>query len=195
MIKVIYSFISKITNLITIIIFCVLFIAVQIGFNMNMPSFIEKTGGTLLDSSIWYNSELAYERLNSFSLAAKEYFNIRLIDFFYPAIYSTGLAMLSYLVYRKKYSDAENYHWILVVPFFAGIVDYIENIMLVILYKSLPAEFPAAASVLNIITLIKFASISLSILLIITGFFSLLKGGDSMLLMGNKFRGQKKEEP
>ncbi len=195
MLRGIYSFISKITNLKKIIIFCVLFIAVQIGFNMNMPAFVEKTGGTLLDISIWYNSELAYERLNSFSMASKEYFNIRLIDFFYPAIYSIGLAMLSYIVYRKKYSEAENYHWILAVPLFAAAFDYIENIMLVILYKSLPAEFPVAASTLNIITLIKFASISLSILLIITGFFSLLKGGDSMLLRGNKFKGEKKEKP
>lgn len=193
MIKSLSSFICRITNRTSLIIFAAAIAGFEIAFSILMPEFNEITAGPLLDMSVWFTPEFAYERLSSFGKAADIYFKIRTIDFFFPAVYAVGLACLSCAVYRKKYKNEENYRWVLFAPLAGALFDYFENIMLVILYRSLPAEYPAAATVLNYFTLIKFGLLGLSILLIVTGFLSLLKGGDSMLLMGNKFRGDKKE--
>lgn len=144
--------------------------------------------------SIGYSSDFAYERLTTFHLAADVYFKIRLIDFFFPAAYAVCLSVLSCFVYRKKYEDADNYRWILIVPFLAAVLDYVENIILVILYQSLPAQYHIVASILNIVTILKFCLVGFSVMLFITGAFSILKGGDSMLLMGNKFKGKKQNK-
>ena len=193
MIKAITNFIARITNIFTVIVFVIIIIGLEIGFNVSLPTFTDLTGGTLLDMSVGYSADFAYERLQTFSKAADVYRRIRTIDFVFPAAYAFGLSILSCLVYRKKYDDIENYRWILVVPFLAAFFDYTENIILVILYNSLPAQYMTAASALNIITILKFGFLGFSVLLFITGSFSLLKGGDSMLLMGNKFKGKKKD--
>jgi|GEM_PF-4940735 len=193
MIKKFTDFIIKNTNLKTLAISVAVVIAIQSAFYVLMPALAEATGGTILDLSVGYSSDFAYERLNSFENGADIYFKIRALDFFFPIAYAFTLSILSSSIYRKKYEDADNYRWILIVPFFAAAFDYIENIMLVILYRSLPAQYTAAASVLNIVSILKFGLLGFSILLFVTGGFSLLKGGDSMLLMGNKFKGDKKD--
>lgn len=191
MFKSLTEFICKITNRITIILLVAGIVAAEIAFGTLLPAVVEQTGGPILDMAVWFTPEFAYERLNSFSKAAEAYLKIRVIDFFFPAVYGFGFACLNCAVYRRKYKKEENYRWIIAVPFAGALFDYIENIILVILYHSLPAEYPAAASVLNIVNLLKFGLLGLSILLLVTGFLSLLKGGDSMLLMGNKFKGKK----
>lgn len=193
MIKHLTNFIIKITNPKTIALFVTAVIIAEVGFYMLMPVFTEATGGTILDMSVGYSSDFAYERLSTFDKAADVYFKIRTIDFFFPLFYAFVLSLLSSLIYRKKYQDANNYRWILVVPFIAAVFDYIENIILVILHQALPTQFHFAADVLNIVTILKFTFLGLSVLLFITGAFSLLKGSDSMLLMGNKFKGDKKD--
>ena len=194
MIKAISGAVCKITGRLSIILFAAAIIVIEILFSILMPQFTEQTGGPLLDMAVWFTPEFAYERIKTFSRAADIYFRIRTIDFFFPAIYSFGFACLNCAVYRKKYKNEENYRWVLTVPFAGALFDYTENIILVILYRSLPKEFPAAASVLNIVTLLKFGFLALSILLLVTGALSLLKGGDSMLLHGNKFKGEKEDK-
>ncbi len=193
MIRHLTNFISRITRLSTVLIFAVLIIAIETGFNAMLPRFVDATGGTLLDMSVWFTADFAYERLHSFGNAADVYFLIRMLDFIFPAAYAFGLSVLCSMIYRKKYTEIDNYRWILAIPFSAALFDYVENLILVVLYRLLPSEYPAAASVLNIITLIKFTLLAFGIFLLVTGIFSLIKGGDSMLLSGNKFRGKKKE--
>jgi hypothetical protein len=101
------------------------------------------------------------------------------------------LSIVSVLVYRRKYNEVDNYRWVILVPFSAALFDYVENILLIALYRMLPARFDAAVSVLNVITILKFGLLALSVLLIITGALSILKGGDSGLIIGNKFKGKK----
>lgn len=194
MITRITDFIFRLTSLKTLIIFIAAVIIIEIGFSLYMPEFTEKTGGALLDMSAGYSSEFAYERLSTFGMAAGAYLKIRIIDFIFPAVYAFALSVLSCFVYRRKYDSIGNYRWVLMVPFLAAFFDYMENIIIVILFRSLPAQFFAAASILNVVTILKFGLLALSILLFITGGLALLKGSDSMLLMGNKFKGDKKEK-
>ena len=194
MIRKFTDYIIKITNLKIIIIAVAAVIIFEGVFFTMMPQIIEATGGPILDMSVGYSAEFAYERLNSFSKASEIYSRIRTLDFFFPIVYSFTFSILSCLVYRKKYKSADNYRWILLVPFLGAIFDYTENIMLVILYRNLPEQFMKAASALNIISILKFGLLGFSILLFITGALSLMKGSDSMLLMGNKFKGEKKDQ-
>ena len=174
-----------------LIILILMFIAVEVIFNFNMKILDEQTDGAkLLDMSVWYSSDFAYQQLEAYD-GVPAYQRIRIADFFFPAVYSFLLGILSFFVYRKKYENPENFNWVLKVPFAAACFDYAENVLLVILFRMLPAELPPLAVVLNIITLIKFGLLALALLLIVTGALSLLKGGDSGLIMGNKFKGKK----
>lgn len=194
MIKKFTDYIIRITNLKTLAISVLGVIVIETVFYILMPSFAELTGGPMLDMSVGYTAGFAYERLVSFNKAADIYFKLRTIDFFFPIIYAFALSILSCFIYKKKYDKADNYRWILTVPFLAAFFDYVENIMLVILFHNLPAEYIAAAKVLNVVSILKFGLLGLSVLLFVTGGFSLLKGGDSMLLMGNQFKGKKKDQ-
>ena len=192
--KKLTDIIIRTTNLKTLVISVAAVVAFETAFFILMPGFTEATGGPLLDMSVGYSAEFAYERLVTFEKAADIYFKIRLIDFFFPLVYGFAFSTLSCFVYRRKYENSDNYRWILRVPFLAAVFDYTENIMLVILYNSLPAQFLTAAKILNIVSILKFGLLGFSILLFVTGALSLLKGGDSALLIGNKFRGEDKDK-
>ena len=194
MIRKITDLIIRMTKVRWLLIFLAVFFGIEIGFFLGMQRFGELTGGPLLDMSVGYNAAFAYERLHTFGSAANIYFRIRLLDFIFPASYGFGISIIASFIYRKKYDDPDNYRWVLAAPFLAAAFDYAENIILVILYRSLPAEFPAAATALNVVSIFKFGLLGLSVLLCVTGFFALLKGGDSMLLRGNKFRGGKQDD-
>ncbi len=193
MVKKLTDIIIRTAGLKTLIITILLVIIAEIGFSLLTPEFTRLSGGPLLDMSIWYHADYAYDRLTSFAAAGESYFYIRLIDFFFPPIYACTFSILSAVIYRKKYSNPADYRWIIAAPFLGAFFDYSENILLVILFRSLPGRYPLIAEICNIATLGKFVLISFSILLIITGAFSLLKGSDSSFLHGNKFRGAKKE--
>lgn len=188
-IKNLADFIFKRTNRKNIFILILLIVCIEVLFNILLPGFTEKTGNTIIDMSPAITKEDAYSRLESVDMAKKEYFYIRLIDFIFPAVYAITFSVVSCGIYRKKYSNIDNYKWILIVPIIGAISDYIENIILVLLRLLLPIKIPVAIYVLNFFIIIKFLFICISILLIITGLLALLKGGDSSFLMGNKFRG------
>jgi len=192
MIKKLSEIIINLSRLKIFIIFAAAFIVIEVFFTINLPALTELTEGrSLLDMSIAYSPEFAYEHLESYQNAPEVYFRIRLADFIFPAVYAFMLGILSTFVYRRKYDNPDNYRWILCVPFAAAFFDYAENIILTALFRLLPARFNAAASVLNIATILKYGMLALSTLLIVTGALSLLKGGDSGLIMGNKFKGKK----
>jgi hypothetical protein len=192
MMKRFSEIVIKISRPKVLIIFAAAFIFIEIIFSQSLPVLVELTGGkSLLDMSIAYSADFAYEHLKSYQNAASVYFRIRLVDFFFPAIYAFMLSIVSVLVYRRKYNEVDNYRWVILVPFSAALFDYVENILLIALYRMLPARFDAAVSVLNVITILKFGLLALSVLLIITGALSILKGGDSGLIIGNKFKGKK----
>ena len=192
MIKTITDYIFKISKLRLFLFLAAAFIIIEILFSINVAVLTDKTEGSgLLDMSVAYSVDFAYEHLMSYQKAAAAYFRIRLADFVFPAVYAFMLATLSVFVYKRKYDSLDNYRWVLMVPFTAAVFDYTENVMLVVLFRLLPSRFDAAISVLKVITILKFGFIALSILLITTGALALLKGGDSGLLMGNKFKGKK----
>ena len=193
MIRKLTELVIRQTKVQTIIILAAAVIGIEIGFSQLTAAMTAQGGIAILDMSVLYSADFAYERLRSLTEAAKPYFYIRLLDFFFPAVYATALSILSSFIYRRKYETPDSYRWVLAVPFLAAVFDYIENIMLVVLFRLLPAEYPSAIPVLNIFSILKFGLLGLSFLLVITGAFSLLKGGDSVLVMGNKFRGGDKD--
>ncbi|MBI9109512.1 MAG: hypothetical protein JEZ04_22405 [Spirochaetales bacterium] len=192
MIKKLSDMVIKASGLSYLIIFAAAFIAIEIFFSINLPLLTKMTEGRgLLDMSLGYSSDFAYEHLASYKNAPPAYLRIRIADFFFPIVYAFLLSILLVFVYRKKYAELDNYRWILCVPFAAAFFDYSENIMLTVLYGLLPARFDSAIVVLNVVTILKFGLLSISILLLLAGALSLLKGGDSGFIMGNKFKGKK----
>ena len=183
--------IHKISSVRLLILLIIITFAIEAVFVLKVPQLSEQSGGgVLLDSAIWHSVDFTYQQLESYA-GLPVYRTIRTADFFFPAAYALMLAVLSAVVYRKKYDNPSNYSWVLAVPLAGALLDYIENILLVILAAKLPQRLDAAAAVLNYVTLLKFAALGLSVLLIVTGALSLIKGGDSGLIIGNKFKGPK----
>lgn len=182
----------KISKPIFFFIFAAAFIVIQIIFTLNMPELTKLTEGfSILDMSIGYSADTAYEHFQSYQKASDVYFRIRTADFFFPAVYAFILSIISVFIYRRKYDNVDNYRWVLCVPFVGAAFDYAENIMLVILYRLLPSTFSAPIYALNIFTILKYGLLAFSILLIVTGALSLIKGTDSAFINQNKFRGKR----
>ncbi len=92
------------------------------------------------------------------------YLNLQWVDMVYPVVYSTLLASLLYLVYKRTRLEI-----LVFVPFVAALFDYTENVLLRISILSFPNMNEKIVSIAGPVTFLKW-------LLIFFAFFLLLFG-------------------
>jgi hypothetical protein len=89
------------------------------------------------------------------------------IDIFYPVIYSLFLSLLIAWLLKKSVSVESKIHYLSVVPLFAGIFDWFENINILIMLYSYPNLSSFVANLSSVCTSIKWGFSLLSTIVLI----------------------------
>ncbi len=164
------SFINKYARPLTILLFFVLVILFEIVFTVFLgPSFLEITNETdLLDMTMFYSAEQAYEMVGQYGPDGRDYYNyIQIVDFFFPVVYALFFALLiTYLLQRRNWLET---HWrrLALIPLVAGLCDWLENAGIFIMLRRYPVSFDIAAQMTNMVCILKFGLIGLSMLVVL----------------------------
>lgn len=171
--------ISNIRNFFILMILSALLIVI-LDFIKESPvsliQFEKITKGTrLLDMTINYSPEKAYEMMESYGKEGRRYYLHRIepIDTLLPASYSLFLTVIITLIF-KMLPAGKYLNRLQLVPILAGLFDYLENCCIIIMLLNYPARLLAVAKISNVFTMAKTILILLSILIIFTGLVLLL---------------------
>ncbi len=168
--KFIVSYLSKTSRTGWLLLIVLLQLLFMYAFHGLFSFSVEKiralsNGMGIPDAQILYTSPQLQNMFRLYGPEGREmYLRLQWIDMVYPLIYSTLLASLLYLVYKK--TRLEN---MVFIPFVAALFDYAENILLRISILSFPNIQDGVASIAGTVTFIKW-------LLVFFAFFLLLFG-------------------
>lgn len=141
-------------------------LAIFIGMNLFLalsPSspimtMMAHSGGSMLDMEFNYSPERAYQVLGSYGADGRAFYanTFVVIDFFTPILMNLFLAMTISLLFRRAFSPESNLQVLNVLPFFAMLGDYLENLGIVLMIRAYPARVDALARFAAFSTDIKF---------------------------------------
>jgi len=92
------------------------------------------------------------------------------VDLIYPIVYTFFFSLLISFLLRRSFDKTSRLHLLNLLPFGAWLFDLIENICIVILLSSFPAEEPAIATILMVANGIKWLFAGASILTVFFAF-------------------------
>jgi hypothetical protein len=124
-----------------------------------------------------YSFNYANELLSSLDIEGRNlYLSMQLpLDFFYPGLFIITYSLLLVWLFRKiGYENYKMYYFIM-IPFLAGIFDYIENIFIIIMINSFPDLSINVVKLANISTIFKSIFTSIFFILLIIVFIIFLK--------------------
>ncbi len=168
--KLLISYLSRTSRtgwLLSIVALQILFVY---AFHGLFPFSVEKigmlSGGMgIPDARMFYTLPQLQSMFWHYGTEGREmYLQLQWIDMFYPLVYSTLLASLLYLVFKRTRLEI-----LIFVPFVAALLDYTENILLRISILSFPDMNEKIVSIAGPVTFLKW-------LLVFFAFFLLLFG-------------------
>lgn len=129
----------------------------------------------------FYSPDFIQEVFAHTSPEGWQYYRTRfaVLDFFYPTI--CALSSIFILIYtfkrglRKKNKwRGERLKWLILIPIFAALVDYVENFSILYLTTTTPNISNSIAQLLSVMTASKIIGVSISIILIFIGIMLLI---------------------
>jgi len=123
-----------------------------------------------------YTTEYAISLLNAIGPEGRDlYLSLQLpLDFIYPGLFIISYSLLFAWFLKKNYGLESKVFYVLYIPILAGLFDYAENVLIIMMLKAYPnlgSGVVAAASLATIIksilTSIFFTLFSLSIILVV----------------------------
>lgn len=169
--RLIVSYLSKTSRtgwLLLIVVLQLLFVYAFHGlFSFSVDKISALSNGMgIPDAQMFYTSPQLQNMFRLYGPEGREmYLRLQWIDMVYPLIYSTLLASLLYLVYKK--TRLEN---MVFVPFVAALFDYAENILLRISILSFPNMQDGVVSIAGTVTFIKWLLVFFAFFLLLFGF-------------------------
>jgi len=169
--KLIISYVSRISRpgwLLSVVALQILF---MYAFHGLFPFSVEKigmlSGGMAIpDARMYYTFPQLQNMFWHYGMEGREmYLHLQWIDMVYPLVYSTLLASLLYLVYKRTRLEI-----LVFVPFVAALLDYTENILLRISILSFPHMNEKIVSIAGVITFVKWLLIFFAFFLLLFGF-------------------------
>lgn len=135
------------------------------------------TGSTLDTLTPIYNAEVAYKAIHKMEEAGRSrYVLLELtVDLAFPLVLSTMLGMWIHIVWDKKINPDSQWNIFTKLPLAGMIVDYIENLGVIVLVLNFPTKFLFLATIVGLLSFAKWMLISLSII------FSLLGTGRKLI--------------
>jgi hypothetical protein len=123
----------------------------------------------IIDLTFGFNPQKTLMMVAGYGDAARSYYarTEMTIDIVYPVIYAFLLGIILTLLYRES-----AYAWVSLVPFICLLLDYLENINIVILLITFPQQSFAIATLCEIFKLMKWLTFGCVILSMIFGLTS-----------------------
>ena len=169
--KLIVSYLSKTSRtgwLLLIVVLQLLFMYAFRGlFSFSVEKISALSGGMgIPDARMFYTWPQLQNMFRLYGPKGREmYLRLQWVDMVYPLIYSTLLASLLYLVYKK--TRLEN---MIFVPFVAALFDYAENILLRISILSFPNMQEGIVRTAGPVTFFKWLLVFFAFFLLLFGF-------------------------
>lgn len=123
-----------------------------------------------LDTRLSYPPSVVYDVLKALGKTGRQgYLFLHLVDYLYDVSYSIFLGMALILLVKKLFPDKKSLLNLCLIPIFAGLMDFLENISLDLLILSYPSRNNIAPTLASYFTVLKNTLLSISQLLIILG--------------------------
>lgn len=165
-------FVNRLTTRLNLLILLLLLIASSLGFTVAINRIEGFSGGTkTMDTLFSYSPEDAYSMIDSFGDEGWAYYIFieTKLDFVYPIIYTFFAAILYTLIFNKILPSEHILQRLHIFPSGALLVDYMENVSIIILVKSFPAHLNSLARLASIFTSIKWILLGLNGVILIVG--------------------------
>jgi len=155
-----------------------IFLAIYLLFNgyilKNAENKINEYAGKsvgIIDLTFGFNPQKTLMMVREYGDEARSFFATTemTIDLVYPIVYAFLFGIILTLLFRRS-----SFQWVNILPFICLLLDYLENITVVILLLSYPQQSVTIAILCEIFKLMKWITFGFIILLIIYGLASLL---------------------
>jgi len=128
-------------------------------------------------SPLGYSFNYANELLDTLGVEGRNlYLSIQLpLDFIYPGLFSITYSLLLVWLFGKTFDGYSKFYYFALVPFLAGIFDYVENVFIIKMISSFPDLQVTTVEVASTFTILKSSFTMLFFILLIAGFALLCK--------------------
>ena len=96
------------------------------------------------------------------------------LDTLYPALFAISFSLLLSYIFKKIFSEKNKIQKVSLLPIFAGLFDYLENIGIILMLNIYPNFQPWIANITNVFSVFKSFLTTLVFLFIIIGLFVLV---------------------
>ena len=101
------------------------------------------------------------------------------LDFVYPGLFAVCYSLMLTWVFAKRFPPGSRIFYLAILPAFAGLFDYVENLLIIRMIAVFPGVSEGLVLVASSATTAKSVFSTVSFLLLILGFVFLLKKGPS----------------
>jgi len=124
-----------------------------------------------------YSLNYANELLNMLGTEGRNlYLSTQLpIDFIYPGLFSITYSLMLIWLFSKTFNASSKIYYFSLVPFLAGIFDYVENIFIIKMINSFPDLQVTTVKIASIFTVLKSSFTLFFFILLMAGFAFLFK--------------------
>ena len=149
-----------------------LFVAFFVYVAITLPILQAAPGGSIvsLDARLFYTPEEAFSTVGSYGDASNFWIRIYLTwDVVNPILYTLAFSLLLSWIFRRSFQLDSRMQQLNVLPLGAGLFDLLENISIVTLLATYPAQLTVVAWLGTLFTMAKIGFLGLSTLLILFG--------------------------
>ena len=128
-------------------------------------------------SPLGYSFNYANELLDTLGAEGRNlYLSIQLpLDFIYPGLFSLTYSLLLVWLFGKTFNENSKIYYLALVPFLAGIFDYVENVFIIKMINSFPDLQVNTVKIASTFSILKSSFTSVFFTLLIVGFALLFK--------------------
>lgn len=149
---------NRVTFIISLIAYAVFFPLFFFGsapFSLTQMHPYSANGG-ILDAETFYTAEQAYVRLASFGEQGRQTYQlVHLGDMVYPAVLGAFMAITLSLLLRRITPQNSAWRKLNLLPIANMLMDYLENVLLMVVVALFPAHTDALAGAAGVVTLAK----------------------------------------
>ena len=157
--RFVYSVLDRTTTKIGITVLMALFLIVMGSVMYSVSQIQQVSGNGILDFELGHSSRRIEEILGSYGEDGMQWYRrVQLLDILNPLFYTLVLMSLVHVLVRRT-----RHAWLVILPVFAGLLDYIENIFLFGFVRDFPNLVPGSVEVANAVSLIKYGAILIAI--------------------------------
>ena len=128
-----------------------------------------------------YSYDYAIELLSSLGEEGRDEYLYRQLplDFIYPALFSISSSLLLAWLFLKRHEENSRIFYLCLVPIFAGIFDYLENVFIIVMIFTFPDVSRFHVAFASNVTIVKSGLTTMFFLLLLFAFVRLWTGAKS----------------